>query len=419
MQGLVALSLLAAPMPDAEIAPPSANDDEKIVVKLDGTLRSRAEIYDGKPFGNDGPGDDEYVLWRVLAGAEIRFRPEVAVHMQLGWHDQSGRTGGPAPTDKGKPDIRKAYVEIAPWEGGKIRLGRQELSFGSARLVSTRDGPNLRRVFDGALAKFQHGRWTGQAFIARPVEDRPGAFDDRADHDQHFGGVYITRASDLAGFDVYFFDLRRESSRFGSTVGSERRESLGARLFGQYQGLDYNFEGVWQWGSFGPLKIKAWTLASDTGFTIEDAPLSPRFGLKMNVTSGDRNSADGDLETFNPLFPNLSYFNDAALLAPQNHINVHPSLAFKLTPELEASMGVNWFWKTAKADDVYRGPGIPTGAEGGARTVGRQIDLNLLWQPRRDIEIKAGYVRFDIGGALRALSGSDTEFVMISIQTKL
>lgn len=418
MQGLVALSLLAAPMPDAEIKLQPENEDEKIAVKLDGMLRSRAEIYDGKPFGIDGPGDDGYVLWRALAGAEIRFRPEVAVHVQLGWHDQSGRKGGPAPTDKGDPDIRKAYVEIAPWEGGQIRLGRQELSFGTSRLVSTRDGPNLRRVFDGALARFEHGRWTGQAFIVRPVEDRPAAFDDRADDNQRFGGIYITRANDEAGFDVYFLYLHRKSSRFGSSVASEKRRSLGARLFGRYGGLDYNFEGVVQWGRFGNQTIDAWTLASDTGFTVKDAPLSPRLGLKLNVTSGDRDAADGKLETFNPLFPNLSYFNEAALLAPQNHIDVHPSLAFKLSPRLQASAGANWFWKTARADDVYRGSGIATGAKGGARNVGRQIDVNLLWQPRQNVEIKASYVRFDIGAALRRISGSDTDFVMISIQNK-
>lgn len=416
MLELVALSLLASPV--ARTGLPAVADDAEINVKLDGTLRSRAEIYDGKPFGIEGPGDDEYILWRALAGAEIRFRPEVAVHVQLGWHDQSGRKGGPAPTDKGNLDIRKAYVEIAPWDSGQIRLGRQELSFGSSRLVSARDGPNLRRVFDGALARFEHGRWTGQAFIVRPVEDRPGAFDDRADEDQRFGGIYLTRANNEAGFDVYFFDLHRKSSRIGSSVAAEKRRSLGARLFGRFEALDYNFEGVVQWGRFGSQKIDAWTIASDTGVTFEEATLSPRVGLKLNVTSGDSDGADGKVETFNPLFPNLSYFNEAALLAPQNHINVHPSLAFKLSPRLQAGTGVNWFWKTARADDVYRGPGIATGAKGGARNVGRQIDVNLLWQPRRNVEIKASYVRFDIGDALRAISGSDTDFVMMSMQTK-
>jgi Alginate export len=411
-------ALLALTAPAAGTALPATTGDDRITVNLDGVLRSRAEIYDGKPFGLEGPGDDEYILWRALASAEVRFRPEIAVHVQLGWHQQSGRDGGPAPTDKGDFDIRKAYVEITPWDGGQIRLGRQELSFGSSRLVSARDGPNLRRVFDGAFARVEHGRLTGQAFIVRPVDDRPGAFDDRADQEQRFGGIYLTRADDEAGLDLYFFDLYRESSRFGSLAATEKRKSLGARLFGRYASLDYNFEGVAQWGRFGNRAIDAWTLASDTGLTFKEVPLSPRFGLKLNVTSGDSNAADGKLETFNPLFPNLSYFNDAALLAPQNHIDVHPSLSFMLAPELRMGVGVNWFWKTARADDVYRGPGIPTGAEGNARYVGRQIDANLQWQPRPDLEIRASYVRFDIGDALRALSGSDTDFMMISILSR-
>jgi hypothetical protein len=44
----------------------------------------------------------------------------------------------------------------------------------------------------------------------------------------------------------------------------------------------------------------------------------------VNATSGDHNPSDPDLETFNPLFPDASYFTDANLIGQRNHFDIHP-----------------------------------------------------------------------------------------------
>ena len=61
--------------------------------------------------------------------------------------------------------------------------------------------------------------------------------------------------------------------------------------------------------------------------------------------------------TFNPIFPNLSYFNEASLLSPQNHIDVHPSVMLDLSSTIRVSADMVWFWETETAEAVYRGPG--------------------------------------------------------------
>lgn len=381
------------------------------------TVRLRAETYDGRPFGSTGPGDEDFVLWRALTHVEVSKGEAWTVYLQLGWHEQSGRDRGPTPTDEGDPDVRQAYVDARVWDGGQVRIGRQELAFGSSRLVSARDGPNLRRVFDGALVDQQVGAWRARAFVVRPVEDRPAAFDDRADGDQLFGGVYATRmVAPEIGYDVYYLGLGREEARFASGSGRETRHSVGARLFGRKQRWDYNVEAVAQWGSFGDSQIRAWTVASDIGLTLESAPFAPRVGLKANVTSGDDDPSDLTLGTFNPLFPNLSYFNEASLLSPQNHIDIHPSLTLNLSPTLKASAGIDFFWKADAADAVYRGPGIPVTGSGRSRSVGRQVDVNLRWRPDARTEVKLSYVRLDVGRALREGGGEDANFGMFSLQ---
>ena len=69
------------------------------------------------------------------------------------------------------------------------------------------------------------------------------------------------------------------------------RQTFGIRLWRpvaeKERGWDFDYEGVWQFGTFGSANIRAWTLASDTGYTIPTWRLKPRFSLKADVSSGD------------------------------------------------------------------------------------------------------------------------------------
>ncbi len=74
-----------------------------------------------------------------------------------------------------------------------MRIGRQELSFGSSRFVSTREGPNVRQSFDGLRLSLRAGQWTVDGFATKPVETNRGLFDDSANYAQTFWGVYAVR----------------------------------------------------------------------------------------------------------------------------------------------------------------------------------------------------------------------------------
>jgi Alginate export len=80
-------------------------------------------------------------------------------------------------------------------------------------------------------------------------------------------------------------------------------ETVGLRVWRQAKPWDYNFEAVYQWGRFGSGPIRAWTFASDSGLTLPKAAWRPRFGLKADVTSGDKDPSEPTLQSFNPLFP--------------------------------------------------------------------------------------------------------------------
>src|SRR5262245_44569902 len=176
--------------------------------------------------------------------------------------------------------------------------------YGSQRLVSVRESPNIRRAFDAARAIARVGSWRVDGFFGRPVPDNEGVFDDwRAEDSTLFWGLYATAPlREGASLDLYYLGVASSNTEYAQGTGDELRHSLGARLFGERAGWDYNFEGVLQLGSFGGDPILAWTFASDTGFSFAAAPLAPRVGLKAAAISGDGNPDGGKLGTFNPLF---------------------------------------------------------------------------------------------------------------------
>ena len=75
---------------------------------------------------------------------------------------EDGRTGGPRPSDEDRLDLHQAFGEAMVGAARRqlsLRAGRQEVAFGSSRLVSVREGPNVRRSFDGVRATVAARSW--------------------------------------------------------------------------------------------------------------------------------------------------------------------------------------------------------------------------------------------------------------------
>ncbi|HKB14900.1 MAG TPA: alginate export family protein, partial [Planctomycetota bacterium] len=287
-------------------------------LSLGGEVRERYERFHNANWGA-GPQDDTgYFLQRYMAHADLHVGEDLRLFAQLKSGLEEGRTGGPRVPDEDRLDLHQAFgdweIPLDPGRSLTLRAGRQEMSYGSSRLVSTREGPNVRQSFDGirAIAHVEDGR--ADAFLTRPVETDPGVFDDGSDEDRVFWGTYATApVAEGLSLDLYYLGLERNDATFDQGTADEHRHSVGTRLWGRPAPWDYNVELVYQFGTFGPGRISAWTLASDTGLTLEGTPLEPRLGVKADVASGDTDRSDSDLGTFNALFPKGSYFAETDL----------------------------------------------------------------------------------------------------------
>ena len=335
--------------------------------------------------GNDNWGKQPYTntffLERYMLHTDWHFGKYVRAFVQLKSGLESFRQGGYRPIDEKKLDFETAFVELGAAEGYHwvvLQAGRQELNYGSGRLISVREGPNVRQSFDGARLRSGFGQWRIDAWAARPDLDKPGFFDNVPDHRTAFWGVYATRPwRRRVSFDSYYLGLDRKSFTYNRGTGREIRHNVGARLWRapatNASAWDFDYEGVWQFGSFGTGGIRAWTAASDTGYSFLGTPLHPRLSLKADISSGD-SPHNGSLGTFSPIFPMGNYFGVIADTGPGpvNFIDVHPRLQTKLPRDVPISTDLVVQWRQSLTDGVYAVPGfllVPAGAAAHASLV--------------------------------------------------
>jgi hypothetical protein len=387
-------------------------------VSLGGEIREAFE-----QVGNDNWGKQRYMnaflLQRYMLHSDWHLGENFRVFVQLKSGLEDFRAGGPRPIDEKKLDFEAAFLEIGNTHKKNwavLRVGRQELNYGSGRLVSVREGPNVRQSFDGVKIRSQAGAWNVDAWAVRPDLDKPGFFDNAPDHKTAFWGVYATRpvvSQRLrgVGYDLYYLGLDRKNAAFERGTAAELRHTIGARLWRRIAteepGADFDYEGVVQFGTFGPDDIRAWTFASDTGYSLTTVPLRPRISIKADISSGD-NPGSHTLGTFNPIYPIGNYFGVLADTGPGpvNFIDVHPRIQTQLPHGISISTDIVAQWRENINDGVYAVPGFLLVPANGsrARFVGYRPGAEVRWQINRHAYLQADYGIFYAGQYLKEAS---------------
>jgi hypothetical protein len=395
-------------------------------VSFGGEIRERYEYFHNPLWGAGTQDPGGYVMSRFMLHGDVHLDDTVRVFTQFKSCLLSGRAGDPRPTDVDRLDLHQAFLELGSAGDGAnafgVRLGRQELQYGSSRLISAREGPNARRSFDAAKAMLRVREWKVDAFGGRPVTTDPGAWDDEGDESQAFWGVYATGPAKVlpdGHVDVYYLGLDRQDAEFEDGVGRERRHSVGVRAFGSPGPWDYDIEAVWQFGDFAGGPIRAWTVASDLGYSPPAIP-EVRLGLKVDVASGDKAPGDG-LQTFNALFPRGSYFGEPALLGPANFFDVHPSIERELREGLRVYADWDFFWRQSLGDGLYGTATnlLRSGAGSGRRFVGSQIQVGVEWDVDRHVTVNAAYAHFFASRFLEETGpGEDVDYVSVWVTLK-
>ena len=323
---------------------------------------------------------------------------------QLQAADVSGREGGPRPSiDRTSVDLQQVFVESAS-SLGVLRIGRQELDFGTGRLISLRAGPiNVRLPQDGVRWFLQHGPWRTDLFAVRVVEIRPNAFDDTStDADQLFGAQIArgTRYVSPMGIEAYFFRRDRNRAAYFDGVGAEERNSVGTRVWHGGGGWTHELEIILQFGSVGQSDVLAWAGSSRSTYSV-DSSWNPSFELAVGVNSGDGDPRDGDIGTFVAPLPRGAYFGQFAPFGPANLQGARASATVTPRRALAVTGSVYGFWRWSTDDGLYGVSGFPfLPARNGEKFVGTQTDLNAIVSLGLHVEVEVGLTWFQRGGFL-------------------
>ena len=369
--------------------------------------------------GNDNWGQQPYMNGYLNQRYMLSFDFHIGKHVRTFVELKSGlnsfRRSGPRPIDEKKLDFQAAFLEVGTSKGADsvaLRVGRQELEYGSGRLIDVREGPNVRLSFDGFMVRNKIDAWQIDGFAVRPDLDNPGFFDNAPNHQVGFWGVYATRPMPRnVSLDVYYLGLDRKQAAFERGTAQEVRHTLGARISRpvatERRGLDFDYEGAWQFGTFDSGNIQAWTVASETSYRFPTVRLKPRFSAKADISSGD-NPNSKTLGTFNPLFPKGNYFGVLATTGPGpiNFIDVHPHVETTLPHNVTVSADWIFQWRENVLDGVYAVPGflIVPASNSRARFVGHRPGTEIRWQANRHLWFQADYGIFYAGKFLKEAS---------------
>jgi hypothetical protein len=387
------------------------NDSDDWYLTIGGEAREVSE-----QIGNDNWGQrpfmNGYFNERYMAHFDVHYGKHVRTFVELKSGLNSYRIGGPRPIDEKKLDFQAGFLEVGTSEGTNsvaFRAGRQELEYGSGRLIDVREGPNVRLSFDGFMVKSKIDSWHIDGFAVRPDLDNPGFFDNAPNHAVGFWGVYAARPLPRkTSLEMYYLGLDRKQATFERGTAQEVRHTLGARISRpvatERPGWDFDYEGLWQFGTFGSANIQAWTVASEAGYRFPTVRLKPRFSAKADISSGDHPSSN-TLGTFNPLFPKGNYFGVLATTGPGpiNFIDLHPHVETAFPHDVTASFDWIIQWRESLDDGVYAVPGFLIRAADGsrARFVGHRPGTEIRWQASRHLWFQADYGIFFAGKFLK------------------
>jgi hypothetical protein len=409
-------SFLARPAQHPDFFDPAKyihlGDDARKYLSFGLEYRTEYEYYDNWMLGAGPQDHNGYVVIRVMPHLDLHVGAHFRFFSEWEFDYVAGRVSGPRPNiDEDAGDIHQTFVEIGPHVsselGSSLRLGRQEVVLGAGRLFDNNEGPNVKLSFDGARWITQTTHLRLDAFVLKPVENNTGFFDDHLNAQQTVWGSYLTIPMPIIPrgmADLYYFGFAAKNKTYNSGTATELRNITGMRAFRPAgKDLDYNWEANYQWGSFGHDSIDAWSVSTETGYTFNQLRFQPRPLLRADVYSGNRSETGNTLGTFNPLFPRGAYFTPKVtpIFGPQNLMDVHPMVQFRLKQNVTGSIAWAWYWRESIHDGVYAfgsGALMDPANSSAVKYLGNQGDIEIRWSPAPHFIAAFNLAGFQPGG---------------------
>lgn len=375
-------------------------------------IQSQLRLEGIQGIGFDSNEEDAYVLSRQRL--EVGIQPSKYFKVSLQGQDSRIKANDPERgngTARDVFDLREAYVTIGDEENGwwDARVGRQELAYGTERLVGIDQWANTPRTFDAAQIGF-HRSGNRVDFVAGSVVVvDPDHFNKRRDG-ENFYGIYSSLGNVVPGtvFEPHiFYRTRPSASDEGGETGEGDTYTAGFRTASNWKSRwDYQVEMDWQFGTLANDDLRAFMGLWGIGYKPAAMPWQSRFLAEYTYASGDSREGDGKIETFDQLYPRAHrIWGIADRVGGRNSKQFLTGYHFRPAGKLQVLLDHHFFWLASANDGLYRNNGrlIVAAPAGGAVSaeIGRELDLQLVYTPSPYFTIGAGVARFFSGEFLK------------------
>jgi hypothetical protein len=350
---------------------------------------------------------DAHSLYRARLYSDLWVNDWFRVFGEFLYGDVTSRSIPPLATDIDRGDILNLFADVRLFQFGEkdnpvyFRAGRQELLYGSQRLISTLDWVNTRRTFDGFKVFTRTEKWDFDVFGVSPVVPPRGTQFDTYDHNQFFSGAWFTyRNAPGQNIDLYYLNLDNTNLKAaignGGVPGNYNVSTFGARYAGVAGNWLFDLEGMLQTGHYSNQSIVAKAFNADVGYNFKDVMWNPQLWVGYEYASGDPDPQNsGTRRTFNQLFPFGHYYFGFADIVGRQNINDF-FLSGWIWPENWWSINTQFhvFRLDSNKDALY-GPGgnalrqDKTGRAG--NNVGNELDLMTNFHLTKHSDVLVGY----------------------------
>ena len=252
--------------------------------------------------------NDSYDLSRLRVYTDLWYRDNFRLYAEYLGAWSAGQEIPRLPIDENKSGLlnRFAYVKLSDLGGNPadVCVGRQELLFGSQRLISPLDWANTRRTFQGVRAFRQTEKWDFDMFWVQPVIPNPNRFDS-VDNNQNFAGAWATyRPKKSQAIDAYylFLDNTNVAAALDIPRGQFTRHTFGGRYVGNVENFLFDIEAAMQLGSQNGRDVVAGMATAVAGYHFQERRWNPTVWAYYAFASGG-GPTSGTAHTFNQLFP--------------------------------------------------------------------------------------------------------------------
>ena len=363
-------------------------------VEVGGGIRIRGNWYDF----DDTLAEVAFVEQRTRLNFKADFTDNVSTFIEV---DNYGNWGTDFRSDYftgfdtaggGDVAIYQAYIEANEMWGTPLRLrvGRQELQFGSQWLVGVNDASSLFTglSFDAIRLDYTTDQFSVAAFASKLAE---GLDEIYSESDVDFYGIYgsYTGIEDVT-IDAYWLFLHDDGGRIGAVETDIH--TIGLRGAGKVGAFDFESEVAYQFGDLdvdGPGgETDYGNIAGnvEVGYTF-DASIQPRIYLGGAYLGGD---TDDDL-SFNRLFSNWEYSEFIENTELSNAWLLRGGVSIMPTESVKLALAVTYF----QVDDTIDTPGFLffNGTEGDD-DLGWEVGLYGSYQYSEDLAFRAGYAHY-------------------------